>query len=432
MTTNPVADAAPSTLVGDFSFRPPLGRLRDAFQQHLHLPDTALLDFTVAVAVANRLGGDPVWAFVVAPPSSGKTEVVQSLVGLEEAHALSKLTPATLLSGARDVNGRPASLLKRLPDNALLILKDFGTVLSMRDDAKAEILGQLREVYDGSMVAEFGTGRTIRWDGRIGFIAGVTPAIDAHHLVIATLGERFLYCRVPEAPRRAVMSKARARQDETEMRAALREAVSEFMSDLKLETPEMPEEVGARLDSVADVVTWARSAVYRDRFTRDIEVAPSKEGLARFGMQLVSLWEALTVMGHEDPLDLVRRVALDSMPPARAVVLARLAVAGSASTTDLQKVSRLSTTANKRLLEDLESLDLVEIAVRGGPGVAHVWALTAEGRSTWADGFGDFAPQSLSLGDKEKDHTNSDVAGRSLNGHGSLYEITAAAPDGEL
>jgi hypothetical protein len=371
-----------------------LDELRGIFRKHLYMPDPAILDFTVAVAVANRLGGDPVWAFVVAPPSSGKTEVVQALTGLDETHALSKLTPATLLSGSKDVNGRSSSLLLRLPENALLVLKDFGTVLSMREESRAEILGQLREVYDGSMVAEFGTGRTIRWTGRVGFIAGVTPAIDAHHLVIATLGERFLYLRVPDANRKIVAGTARARKDVNEMRDELRAAVSEYVGGLEYAVPEMPAEVGIRLDNVADIVTWARSAVQRDRYTRDIEVAPSKEGLARFLMQLVSLWEALTVMGHENPIGIVCRVALDSMPPARAAVLATLA-AGDASTNDLRDVSRLSKSANLRLLEDLEALDLIHIVTRGGPGLANIWGLTPDGRTTWNEGFGQVGPVPL-------------------------------------
>ncbi len=399
---------------------PTLSDLHATFREHLSLPDPAIIDFTVAVAVANRLGGDPVWAFVVAPPSSGKTETLQSLTRLPEVHPMSSLTANTFLSGAKkteaaDGTKTSASLLERLPNGSLLLLKDFGTILSMREDARAEILGQLREIYDGSLVKEFGTGRHIEWHGRLGFIAGTTPAIDVHHAVIATLGERFLYFRAPAADRRKTSRRSLHVADEAAMRDTLQAAMFIYMRDLDVSVrPEMPIEVEDRIVNVADIVTWARSAVYRDRFTRDIEVAPSPEGTPRFAKQLGALWRALTVMGHDDPIGLVLRVALDSMPPARSAALMKLATAGVVSTTDLRKVTRLSQTASRRVLEDLDALGLVEIIQHGGAGVASTWALTDTGLLTWKEGFADYLdslPQYQ--GERERGSTTStvDVAG---------------------
>jgi DNA-binding MarR family transcriptional regulator len=295
---------------------------------------------------------------------------------------MSSLTATTFLSGAKKTkDDRPASLLHRLPKvGALLVLKDFGTILSMREDARAEILGQLREIYDGSLVKEFGTGYRMEWEGRLGFLAGTTPAIDVHHAVIAVLGERFLYFRAPAADRKEMSRRSLHVKDEAAMRERLQSAVFAYMENLGLpERPEMPREVEDRIVNVADIVTWARSAVHRDRFTRDIEVAPEPEGASLFAKQLGSLWRALTVMGHEDPLALVCRVALDSMPPARAAALTKLATSGVVSTTDLRKVTRLSQTANRRVVEDLEALELVEIVTHGGAGVPSTWSLTRDG-----------------------------------------------------
>jgi hypothetical protein len=394
--------------------------LRSAFKAYLNLPDAAIVDFVVAVTVANRMGGDPVWAFVVAPPSSGKTETLQALRRLSEVHPMSSLTATTFLSGAKKTpDGQPASFLHRLrKEGQMLLLKDFGTILSMREDARAEILGQLREIYDGSLVKEFGTGWKISWEGRLAFIAGTTPAIDVHHAVIAVLGERFLYFRAPAANRKEMSVQSLHVKDSAAMRDELQRAVYVYMRDLDTSAvPEMPQAVEDRIVNVADIVTWARSAVHRDRFTRDIEVAPEPEGPSRFAKQLASLWRALTVMGHEDPLKFVCRVALDSMPPARSAALTKLARAGVVSTTDLRKVTRLSQTASRRVLEDLEALELVEIVEHGGAGVATTWSLTNHGFLTWRDGFKDYLdslPQDQGEGGWGEDKAPGDVAGASL------------------
>src|SRR5262245_3493406 len=41
-------------------------------------------------------------------------------------------------------------LLRQIGDFGILALKDFGSILSMRPDAKAELLAALRELYDGA------------------------------------------------------------------------------------------------------------------------------------------------------------------------------------------------------------------------------------------------------------------------------------------
>jgi DNA-binding transcriptional ArsR family regulator len=179
-------------------------------------------------------------------------------------------------------------------------------------------------------------------------------------------------------------------KNEVAMRIELQRAVFELFRDLDVtERPEMPLEVEDRIVNVADIVTWARSAVYRDRFTRDIEVAPSAEGPSRFAKQLGSLWRALVVIGHEDPVGMICRVALDSMPPARSAALVELGD-GVCSTNDLREVTRLSQSASRRVLEDLEALGLIEIIERGSGTSPSKWALTVGGRQTWEDGFADY------------------------------------------
>jgi hypothetical protein len=41
-------------------------------------------------------------------------------------------------------------LLQKIGASGFLVLKDFGSILSMRPETKAELLAALREIYDGS------------------------------------------------------------------------------------------------------------------------------------------------------------------------------------------------------------------------------------------------------------------------------------------
>ena len=90
---------------------------------------TPVLAVLGAVA-ANRLEGDPVWIGVVAPPSSAKTEIINSLSLLPNVAQAATLTPAALLSGSprRDRDkGAKGGLLREIGDFGILALKDFGS-----------------------------------------------------------------------------------------------------------------------------------------------------------------------------------------------------------------------------------------------------------------------------------------------------------------
>jgi hypothetical protein len=109
------------------------------FQSSLFLPDPTILYVVAGAVAANRLDGDPVWLLVVGPPSSGKTEVLSSMSGLENVHPAATLTEGALLSGtaqkdhAQDAKG---GLLREIGEYGIVLAKDFGSVLSMNKDTR--------------------------------------------------------------------------------------------------------------------------------------------------------------------------------------------------------------------------------------------------------------------------------------------------------
>jgi hypothetical protein len=97
-------------------------------QHYLLLPDGGLVvEILLAAVVANRMDGDPLWLFLVNPPSGVKTELIRSLNGVEDVYPLSNLTPQTFASGFE---------AKKVEPSLLLRLDRHMSVLEMSSEAK--------------------------------------------------------------------------------------------------------------------------------------------------------------------------------------------------------------------------------------------------------------------------------------------------------
>lgn len=360
---------------------PSLEDVRAEFASRLFLPDQTIVDVCLGTYVAHKMAGDPVWVLIVGASGRGKTEVIVTLSGLDAVHGLSALTPQTFASGLR--GKEDASLLHRLERDgrSFLTLKDLTTVLTLHRDARAEIFAQLREIYDGSYRKEFGSGVTVSWEGRLGFLGGVTPVIDQHHAATALLGERFLYLRLPEVSRRELSRRAlRAVGTEAEMRADLREIVRRFVEGLTITDPALSETTLDALGALADVATWIRSGVVRDGYSRDIASLPEPEAPTRMAKQLAGMVRALIVLGRTEPdaLEVAMRMAADSTPPTRLAVFRTLASAADwVDTTEVGTAIGLPSTTARRVLEDLEALGAVRRRSDGGG--AHRWLPSEQG-----------------------------------------------------
>lgn len=381
----------------------PLENLRRAFRRDLYLPDAASLEVSVATAVAHLMGED-LWVHLVGPSGAGKTEVIRSLDGLGFVHPLSSLTSHTLFSGSRpptDDRGREVlsqhpSLLTRMahqrPPRSFLTMKDFTTVLTMHRDDRSEIMGQLREVYDGSYVRELGNGRTVAWRGRVGLLTGVTPVIDSYRSVMSVLGERFLYLRLADVDRTQLAARAMAHRDEDEMRLRLRRAVSRFVRHVPLDA-ELPAEDRLYVVQLATVASWVRTGVVRDEYRLEVQARPQLDAPTRMARQLSALHRALAAMGHEDPRALVQRVARDSVPRDRwdALFLLLAEDLTTRQVCDGLRVPRTQYKSVRRMLEDLEMLRLIDVRRE-----------QQEGRAM-SDGDDDsFAPNTYSLTDEAR------------------------------
>lgn len=331
--------------------------------------DLDALDAVLSVAATEQLGGDPPWLLVVSGSGNAKTETVVSLAGLG-AHITSTIaSEGALLSAssqkekAKDATG---GLLRRIGARGLLVVKDFTSIISMSRDARASVLAALREVYDGRWERNVGTdgGRTLTWEGRIVMVGAVTTAYDSAHAVIASMGDRFALVRVDSgagSSRLAAGRQALANVNlEEQMRTELIAAVTALMAELAPDRAELQDDDMDALLQVADLVTLARTAVERD-YRGDVIDAHAPEMPTRFAKMLGQIVRGGLAIGMErdHALAVAVRVAGDSMPPLRLLVLQDVAEYPGSRTTDVRKRLQRPHNTVDRELQALHVLGLL-------------------------------------------------------------------------
>lgn len=371
-----------------------------AFARWLHLPCPDSVYAVLGAYAANKLPGDPVWLMVVGATSGGKTELIQPLAALPDVYPSATLTEAALLSGTpqkEQASNARGGLLRELGDFGVLLNKDFGSVLSMNRDARAQTLAALREVYDGSWTRRLGTdgGKTLSWRGKAGLIAACTPTIDRHHAVIGALGERFLLYRLPEIneddqARRALRVAGR----ENDMRADLEAAVAAVFGTGSLPVPATSDVDNERLIALATFAARCRSAVERDGYSREIELAVP-EAPARLVKVLGRFRAGLLAIGVPPPdaWRVTRSAALDCIPALRLDVVRILSAEGALSLHRVAEQVRPSQQTTRRALEDLESHG---VAARSKSGKSDSWELTDWARERFAACFPEVSGEPIS------------------------------------
>lgn len=358
-----------------------------AFRKAYHQPDERQLKVAIAAVVANMLPTDPVWVLFCNPPSAGKTEALRSLEGISFCHAPSTFTEASLLSGTplkHRAKTSTGGLLRELGNFGIIVLKDFTSVLAMPRDPRASVLAALREIFDGRWTRMVGSdgGSKLSWAGKVGLLGAVTNAYDTHSAVIAAMGDRFLLYRSPVA-RDVSCARASHRLKmlgcESARRAEVSAAIDALVSSIKVPDAlhPLPDADIERLSDLCTLVATARSAVDRDGRTREIELVHESEAPMRLAGQLGALWHGLIHIGIDgaEPWDIIRKVALDSMPPLRRRVLFTLFDKGALTTRSAAEILEHPTLTIRRALEDLTAHNVVQRVFSVGGKSSDSWRL---------------------------------------------------------
>jgi hypothetical protein len=326
---------------------------------------------------ADLLPGDPVWLGLIGPPSSAKTELLNALGQLDFVQSEGTITVAGLLSGTpkRDTErGSKGGLLREIGAFGILSLKDFGSVLTMRPEAKAELLGALREIYDGHWSRTIGTGggRRLYWAGKLGLIFGCTEVYDQHYSVIGTMGDRFLLCRFkPEDPDNQFdMALRHSGREGERMRAELRQAVVALFKAPRHEPRPLAADEHAQLKRTVSLAVKLRGGVERDWRSREVEQVYTPEGPGRLALSLERLLAGLDTLGveRETALLVVDYVAISSCPRMRRRAYEILTE--PLSTRAVAERLRLPPNTARRALEELVAQG---VAIRGKNSSSDMW-----------------------------------------------------------
>lgn len=365
--------------------------VKRVFQKWLCLSDSSVLDIIFGTYVAHQLPGERVWLLIVAASGGVKTEIIRSLELVPDTFSLSSLSGRSLLSGTRIEGEKDPSLLPKL-DGKVLLIKDFTCVLTLSAKERREILGTLRDVYDGYTSKAFGNVGVVSVHSCFGLIAGVTPVIDKYSDVEAELGERYLKLRIEhadpmEAIRKALDNSSREVVMRSEISVAVGKLFVQNFSNQRLPNVSITPDIRERLITLAHVTATIRSRVPRHWKSEAIEYEPRPEIGTRLVKQLSQLAKGIALVRDEfsvssEVFELVRRVASDSVPALRRKVLDALSQFSEFdSTEEIAKKVGLPTKSAKFVLDDLVILGVVEKEIGcGGRGQPHVWQLSPQFR----------------------------------------------------
>lgn len=336
--------------------------------------DLDALHATAAAVAVERLDGDAPWLLIVGGSGNAKTETVSAARGAGALVTSTISSEGALLSAtsakerSRDANG---GLLRRIGSRGVLVIKDVTSILSMSRDARASVLGALREVADGYWERNVGTdgGRSLTWSGRIVTIGAVTTAWDTHHAVIASMGDRFLLLRIDSVNptgRRSSGRQALANLGrEEQMRAELREAFGGLIAGMTTDVVTLTEDEQSELLSIADFVTLARTPVERDPRGNPTE-AHAPEAPTRLAKYLGQILRGAVAIGmpRDEALQLAVRIGRDCLPPMRLLAIKTVAENPDELTAETARLMQRPYTSTDRVLQELQLLGILRVSTR--------------------------------------------------------------------
>ena len=264
-----------------------IGEIQDYYNSYLNLGDGYLIDLVLATRISIDTD-EPLWICIQGPSSSGKTEVLRMLNKDPECHFLYDLTGVSLFSGSNGARG--GYIPREVGEKGLLVFPDFTTVMSKAKHILESIMSQLRVTFDGdaSRITGMDTNRIEPWSGNVGVLLAVTDEIEKFKKRASSVGERFLYYRhfVPEFD----LINYRPKSNDADIYYELNNLVT-ISQDI--EPLEWTDEMQLRVNSAAQWIAMARSAVIRDTGTKDINYVSSPEEPYRINKQLRNLLNCL-------------------------------------------------------------------------------------------------------------------------------------------
>jgi len=247
--------------------------LKDLYKKYktlLHIEDTNRIDIILATALSSRLEGIPIWLILVGSSGDMKTVQLNALEGFN-TYYLQKITSKTLVNGFPNKEKYP-DLAPKLNEK-LVLIRDFATLMKLPPSEKAEIWGQLRDLYDGFAGTTSGMGTDVSYkDIKVTLIAASTPTIDGQILIHQDLGTRELIYRVKgNDDKNKAMEKCMENEScEKKISQELNEITINYLNNIKIKRKEPNEEEVYELKKIAIYLSHMRASGNIDSFSNTL------------------------------------------------------------------------------------------------------------------------------------------------------------------
>ena len=175
----------------------------------------------------------------------------------------------------------------------ILMVKDMSSLLSQNKEVVGEIMGLLRDAYDGSCTRTYGTGVERTYKSKFGFIGAATADIDTQWSLNVRLGERFLRLRVSSTLDQVygkIDLSLKYLQQEDHTDAIIEEVSLGYLKYLMREEGVLPQlSMPTEIGRLAQLGAILRTTVARHAYSRQVLVIPEWEEATRYAKQLAKV-----------------------------------------------------------------------------------------------------------------------------------------------
>lgn len=345
-----------------------------SFSNNLKMsPDRmAALRVIVATILTTEISGDPLWVYIVAPPGSGKTALLNPLRDCEEKCIFrSSVGPKELVSGFQAA--QDPSLLPKC-NGKTLVLKDLTELIRAPGPIQEEVFGTLTGAYDGHVERSYGNNVHRSYDTHFSMLAGVTKAIYGNSK--ASLGIRTLKLQLIKMDKdgedELLSSAMNSVGLEGEMNDEMGDSIRRFLLTVEQRSAkelhsEIPQSYKERIKSLSQIIARLRTTVDRDFKDDKVLYRPDPEVATRLAKQLIKLSMGLTYSlpekgeFSEEEFGIVEDVAFHTSTGWNLDLVESFARVDSKRVTrkDLVDISNLPASNISRSIEDMKLLRLI-------------------------------------------------------------------------
>ena len=340
--------------------------LIDTFKKWLYIKEDFNITAPFTGVIANFCEGSPDIIGIIGPSGSTKTEFIRALgeTQNEYVYPVSTITEHTLVSGHKDSR----DLVPQLK-NRILAIKDLTSILSRKEDVRAAIFADFRELTDEYIRKEFGNGIAKEYrDVHSSILFASTNAIERYYSMYSNLGQRMIFIRPQNDPKEARKRASQNRGKQKEMRAELHAVTKKFIASMlqvkeKKGLPTTPDEIQEEMGILYDFLALARTAIHHDYRTGDMDELPEPEFPTRIANTIGRLMEVHALFYDRDAVDAEDmafgcRIISDNIPSMRWKILKVL----TKEWQHTSKISQLADLPNRSVKYHLDELVALKLA----------------------------------------------------------------------